>query len=72
MSYADSLVVMPLAMVVAAGVAVNDGAVEEHRQYLLHGKIGSTSVDADAFILHKKFFLDFSYICNQKHSNRDI
>ena len=40
---------MPLAMVVAAGVAVNDGAIEEHRQHLLHGKFGSASVDADIF-----------------------
>ena len=47
-SYADSLVMMSLAVMVAAGVAVNDGAVEEHRQHLLHGKFGSTSVDADA------------------------
>jgi hypothetical protein len=39
---------MPLAVVVAAGVAVNDGAIEEHRQHLLHGKFGSASVDADA------------------------
>ena len=41
-------VVVPLAVVVAAGVAVNDGAVEEHRNDLLHGKLGSASVDADA------------------------
>ena len=39
---------MSLAVVVAAGVAVNDGAVEEHRQHLLHRKLGSASVDADA------------------------
>ena len=39
---------MPLAMVVTTGVAVNDGAVEEHGQYLLHRKLGSASVDADA------------------------
>ena len=42
------LVVMPLAVVVAAVVAINDGAVEEHRQHLLHGKFWSASVDADA------------------------
>ena len=48
MCYADSLVMMPLAMVVAARVTVNDGIVEEHRQHLLHGKLGSASVDADA------------------------
>ena len=40
--------VMPLAMVVAAGVAINNGAVEEHRQHLFHRKFGSASVDADA------------------------
>ena len=39
---------MPLAVVVAAGVAVNDGAVEEHGQHLLHGKLWRASVDADA------------------------
>ena len=38
---------MPLAVVVAAGVAVDDGIIEEHRQHLLHGKFGSASVDAD-------------------------
>ena len=42
------LMVMPLAVVVTAGVAVNDGIVKEHGQHLLHGKIGSASVDADA------------------------
>ena len=42
------LMVMPLAMVVAAGVAINDGAIEEHGQHLLHGKFGSASMDADA------------------------
>ena len=41
-------VMMSIAVMVAAGVAVNDGAVEEHRQHLLHGKFGSASVDADA------------------------
>ena len=39
---------MPLAVVVAAGVAVDDGIIEEHRQHLLHRKFGSASVDADA------------------------
>ena len=39
---------MPLAMMVAAGVTINDGAVEEHGQHLLHGKFGSACVDADA------------------------
>ena len=43
-----SRVVMPFAVVVAAGVAVNDGAVEEHRHDLLHRKLRSASVDADA------------------------
>ena len=41
-------VMMALAVVVTAGIAVNDGAVEEHRQHLLHGKFGSASMDADA------------------------
>ena len=40
--------VMTLAVVVAAGVTVYDGAVKEHRQHLLHGKLGCASVDADA------------------------
>jgi hypothetical protein len=40
--------VMSLAVVVAAGVAVNDGIVEVHGQHLLHGKFGSASMDADA------------------------
>ena len=39
---------MSLAVVVAAGVAINDCTVEEHGQYLLHRKLGSASVDADA------------------------
>lgn len=39
--------VMPLAVVVAAGVAVNDSVVEEHRHDLFHGKLGGASVDAD-------------------------
>ena len=48
MSYADSLVMMSLAMMVATGIAVNDGIVEVHGQHLLHGKFGSASMDADA------------------------
>ena len=40
-------------MVVAAGVAVNDGAVEEHRHNLLHGKLGSASVDEDAQLVQQ-------------------
>ena len=42
------LMVMSLAVMVAAGVTVNDGAIEEHRQHLLHGKLWSACVDADA------------------------
>ena len=38
-------VVMSLAVVMAAGVTVNDGAVEKHRQDLFHRKLGCTSVD---------------------------
>ena len=45
--------VMPLAMMVAAGVTINDGAVEEHGQHLLHGKFGSASMDADAQLVQK-------------------
>ena len=41
-------VVMSLAVVMTAGVTINDGAVEEHGQHLLHGKFGSASMDADA------------------------
>ena len=39
---------MSLAVVMAAGVAINDGAIEEHGQHLLHRKLGCTSVYADA------------------------
>jgi hypothetical protein len=38
-------VVMSLAVVMTAGVTVNDGAVEKHRQDLFHRKLGCTSVD---------------------------
>ena len=41
-------VVMSLAVVVAAGVAVNDGAIEKHRQHLLHRKFRSTGMDTNA------------------------
>ena len=41
-------VVMSLAMVVAAGVAVNDGAIEKHGKHLSHRKLGCASVYADA------------------------
>ncbi len=50
--------VMPLAMMVAAGVTINDGAVEEHGQHLLHGKFGSASVDADAQLdLRQRYYI---------------
>ena len=45
------LMVMPLAVMVAAGVAINDGAIEKHRQHLLHGKFGSSGVDSDAQLI---------------------
>ena len=41
-------VVMSLAMVMTAGVTVNDGAVEKHRQHLLHRKLGGASMDTNA------------------------
>jgi len=40
-------VVMSLAVVVTAGIAVNDGAVEKHRQHLLHRKLRSTGMNTD-------------------------
>ncbi len=40
--------VVTFAMMVAARVAVNDGAVEEHRHHLLHRKFWGTSVNANA------------------------
>ena len=39
---------MPLAVMVAAGVAVDDSVIEEHGQHLLHGKLWSAGVDAYA------------------------
>ena len=45
--------VMPLAMMVAAGLTINDGAVEEHRKYLLHRKLGGASMDANAQLVQK-------------------
>ncbi len=45
--------VMPLAMVVAARVAVNDGAVEEHRQHLLHRKLRGAGMDTNAQLVQK-------------------
>ena len=41
-------VVMSLAVVVAAGIAVNDGAVKEHGKHLLHRKLRSTGMDTNA------------------------
>ena len=38
-------VVMSLAVMVATRIAVNDGAVEKHRQHLFHRKLGCTSMD---------------------------
>ena len=46
-------VVMPLAVVVAAGVAVNDGAIEKHRQHLLHRKLGRASMDTNAQLVQQ-------------------
>jgi hypothetical protein len=44
---------MALAVVVTAGIAVNDGAVEEHRQHLFHRKLGSASVDTNAQLVQE-------------------
>ena len=41
-------VVMSLAMVVATGIAVYDGAIEKHRQHLLHRKFWRASMDTNA------------------------
>ena len=41
-------VMMTLAVVVTAGIAVNDGAVEKHRQDLFHRKLGGASMDTNA------------------------
>ena len=41
-------VVMSLAVVMTVGITVNDGAVEKHRQHLLHRKLGCASMDANA------------------------
>jgi hypothetical protein len=46
-------VVVSLAVVVATGVAVNDGAIEEHRQDLLHRKLGGASVDTNTQLVQK-------------------
>ena len=40
-------VVMSLAVVMTAGVTVNDGAVEKHRQDLFHRKLRSTGMNTD-------------------------
>ena len=44
---------MSVAVVMAAGIAVNDGAVEKHRQHLLHRKLRSTSMDTNAQLVQK-------------------
>ncbi len=44
---------MPLAVVVAAGITVNDGAVEEHRQHLLHRKLWCAGMDVNAQLVQK-------------------
>lgn len=41
-------VVMPLAVVVATGIAINNGAVEKHGKHLLHRKLGGASMDTNA------------------------
>ena len=41
-------VVMSLAVVMTAGVTVNDGAVEKHRQDLFHRKLRSTGMNTNA------------------------
>ena len=40
--------VVSFAMVVAAGVAINDSAVEEHRHHLLYRKLRCASVYVNA------------------------
>ena len=45
--------VMSLAVVVATGIAVNDGAVEKHSRHLLHRKLGGASMDANAQLVQK-------------------
>jgi hypothetical protein len=44
---------MALAVVVTAGVTVNDGAVEKHRQHLLHRKLGRASMDTNAQLVQQ-------------------
>ncbi len=46
-------VMMALAVVMATRVAVNDGTIEEHRQDLLHRKLGCTSMDTNAKLVQK-------------------
>ena len=41
-------VMMALAVVVTAGITINDGAVEKHRQHLLHRKLGCAGVNTNA------------------------
>ena len=38
-------VVMSLTVVVTAGIAVNNGAIEKHRQHLLHRKFGGAGMN---------------------------
>ena len=45
--------VVSFAMMVAVGVAVNDGAVEEHRHHLLHGKLWGTGMNANAQLVEQ-------------------
>ena len=40
-------VVMSLAVVMTAGVTVNNGAVEKHRKYLLHRKFGGAGMNTN-------------------------
>ena len=46
-------VMMALAVVVTVGVAINDGAVEKHRQHLLHRKLGRASMDTNAQLVQQ-------------------
>ena len=46
-------VMMTLAVVVTAGIAVNDGAVEKHRQDLFHRKLGCASMDTNAQLVQE-------------------
>ena len=39
---------MSLAVVMTVGVTVNDGAIEKHRQHLLHRKFGGAGMNTNA------------------------